>query len=113
MNERRIPIVSASIPCKGGKTAPPRIIIISIEEASAVRFSNPSIARVKTFDHIIELNKPMANNDQTAIVPLESIAVQIKTTFSNANMASRRDGMPFPRWNPKKLRIIKARNTAT
>ena len=107
-----MPMQSASIPCKGGNTAPPSIIIISIEDASAVRFSNPSIARVKTLDHIIELNNPIASNDQIAIGPLKSIAVQIKTTFNNANMASRRDGMPFPRWNPKKLRIIKARNTA-
>ena len=92
-----MPMQSASIPCKGGNTAPPSIIIISIEDASAVRFSNPSIARVKTLDHIIELNNPIASNDQIAIGPLKSIPDANKTIFNNAKIANKRDGLPIPR----------------
>lgn len=92
-----MPMQSAAMPCKGGKTAPPSIIIIKMDEASAVRFSRPSIAKVKTFDHIMELKSPTASNDHNATSPERLIEAAMRTIFTKAKTASKREGMPFPK----------------
>ena len=89
-----MPMQSAAMPCKGGKTAPPSI---KMDEASAVRFSRPSIAKVKTFDHIMELKSPTASNDHNATSPERLIEAAMRTTFTKAKTASKREGMPFPK----------------
>lgn len=90
-------MLSASTPCKGGSIAPPRIIIIRMEEASAVLSFKPSIAKVKTFDHIMELNNPMDSNDHSAILPAVIMESESKTIFAQAKTANSLEGMPLPK----------------
>ncbi len=92
--------MSANKPCRGGRIAPPNIIIISMDDASAVLSPSLSIARVNTFDHIIELKRPIAKSaqiDQEAKLPKTFIPTNNKALFTTANMASERAGLDFPR----------------
>ena len=89
--------MSANKPCSGGSNAPPTIIIIRIEEALAVCLPKPSIAKVNTFPHMIELNKPIANTHQTATCGSAIKEEIIKPRLTMAKILRLKAGFPFPR----------------
>ena len=106
-------VASANKPCKGGRTAPPTIIIINIDDTCEVCSFNPSIARVKTFDHIIELNNPIASKVQITKGELIERLKTIKQTLTKANIANERAVFPLPMNKPIKFKIMKSKNTQT
>ena len=99
-------VASANKPCKGGSTAPPTIIIINIDDTCEVCSFNPSIASVKTFDHIIELNSPIASKVQITKGELIERLKTIKQTLTKANIANERAVFPLPMNKPTKFKAI-------
>lgn len=97
IKEYFIPITSANKPCNGGSNAPPTIIIISMEEAEAVCLPKPSIDRVNTFPHIIELKRPIAKIHQTAICGADMKEEIIRPKLTIANIPKLNAGIPFPK----------------
>lgn len=106
-------VTSAKSPCKGGSTAPPTIIIINIEDTCEVCSFNPSIARVKTFDHIIELNNPIASKVQITKGELIERLKTIKQTLTKAKIAKLRAVFPLPMNKPTKFKAMKSKKIQT
>ncbi len=82
-----------------GSIAPPTIIITNNEEPCDVYSSRPAIARVKIFDHIIELNNPMHNIDHIASLPCVKIPSRSNAITKKAKIVNVLAGRDFPNRN--------------
>src|SRR6266404_2370766 len=63
------PHISAALPVTSGTTAPPTMATQMTPEPSAARLPKPSLARVNMVGNMMELNSPIASNDQPETMP--------------------------------------------
>ena len=94
------PKTSATPPTSKGTMAPPKIIITNSEEPCEVFFPKPSIASVKIFDHMIELNNPKPIIAQNVIMPAVERAMVNNIIPANENIINVLPGRERPITNP-------------
>src|SRR5262244_1069413 len=89
------PITSAAAPVITGTMAPPTMATHSTPEPSAVRGPRPSEANAKMVGNMIELNRPMASNDQPDTAPTVLADTSSNTTTMVALKASTLPGETY------------------
>ena len=87
-----------------GMIAPPTIIMTNSELPWLVSLPRPRIERLKMFDHMIELNKPMPMIDQRANSPYAPMESAVRPIATNANSPTIFPGLDLPRTKKAKLR---------
>ena len=95
--------IGALEPWMSGMIAPPTIIMTSNELPWLVSLPRPRIERLKMFDHMIELNKPMPMIDQRANSPFVHIENAVRAIATRANSPTIFPGFERPRTKNAKL----------
>lgn len=93
-------VESAINPCKGGINAPPKIIMMSKEEACDVYFPNPAMESEKMQGHMTEQNNPPLMKLYKAIFPELNIPTNIISAAIEPNIIIVLAGFPPERKNP-------------
>ena len=89
-------MMAATMPCSGGRSAPPRTAMISSEDPCPFNGPNPSIASEKIFDHITEQNRPTPRMAHLAVSPARRSRSPISAMMTTLNKASIRCGLDSP-----------------